>query len=183
MIDVNHACAFSGHRPQKFPWRYDETAPACVALKEILGEQIEKLADAGIIHFLSGMAEATDTWCAEAVLILREKNPVVKLHCIIPCVTQPEKWSVSSRERYFSILEQADSIIRVNRAYHKGCMLERNRFLIRHASMLLAVYDGQYRGGTASTVRYAKKMGRKILVIDPMTLRITEENELHFSEN
>ena len=173
MSEIERTCAFSGHRPQKLPWRYDEASPACIALKEVLKEQIAQLVDAGMVHFLSGMAEATDTWSAEIVLLLREQNPTVKLHCILPCITQADKWSASSRQKYFSILDQADSIIRVNRAYRKGCMLERNYFMIRHASTLLAVYNGEYRGGTAATVRYAQKMGRKILVIDPITLRIT----------
>ena len=183
MIEVDQACTFSGHRPQKLPWRYDETAPACIALKEVLTDQIARLVNNGNIHFLSGMAEAVDTWSAEIVLALREKNPALKLHCILPCITQAEQWSVSSRERYFRILDQADSIIRVSRTYHKNCMLQRNHFMIHHSSTLLAVYNGEYRGGTASTVRYARKMGREILVIDPVTLRITHEKMAVIPQN
>ena len=52
-------------------------------------------------------------------------------------------------------------------------MLERNRFLVDHASTLLAVYNGERRGGTASAMRYAQKIGREIIVIDPATLHIT----------
>ena len=88
---VNHACAFTGHRPQKFPWRNDETASACIALKDKLTEQVAALADAGITNFLSGMAQATDTWAALSVLALRENNPALKLHCILPCVGQDAK--------------------------------------------------------------------------------------------
>ena len=54
-------------------------------------------------------------------------------------------------------------------------MLDRNRFLVEHASTLLAVYNGEQRGGTAATMRYAQKMGREIVVIDPATLHITHE--------
>ena len=105
------SCAFTGHRPCKFPWKYDETDSRRVALKAVLTEQIRLLADAGVTQFLSGMAEATDTWAALSVLVLREKNPKLKLHCILPCKGQAEKWSVSSRDLYYSILEQADSIV------------------------------------------------------------------------
>ena len=52
-------------------------------------------------------------------------------------------------------------------------MLERNRFLVDHAAALLAVYNGERRGGTAATVRYAQKMGRKIIVIAPLTRLIS----------
>ena len=120
------SCAFSGHRPQKFPWRYDEADSRCVALKAVLMEQIRLLANAGVTQFLSGMAEAVDTWSALCVLALREENPALKLHCILPCREQADKWTASSRELYRSILEQADSIVYVSRAYHKNCMLDRN---------------------------------------------------------
>ena len=176
---IHHACAFTGHRPAKFPWKYDEADSRCIALKSALAEQIRLLANAGVTQFLSGMAEATDTWSALSVLALREKNPALKLHCILPCRGQADKWTVSSRDLYRSILERADSIVYVSRAYHKNCMLDRNRFLVEHASTLLAVYNGERRGGAAATMRYAQRIGREIIVIDPVTLHIviTIENK------
>lgn len=48
---IETACAFTGHRPKSFPWKYDETAPDCVLLKEILAEQIKILADGGVTNF------------------------------------------------------------------------------------------------------------------------------------
>ena len=35
---IETACAFTGHRPKSFPWKYNETAPDCVLLKEVLAE-------------------------------------------------------------------------------------------------------------------------------------------------
>ena len=172
-MDYKNAAAFTGHRPQKFPWRYHEADPRCVALKAVLAEQIAALANAGVTQFLSGMAEGTDVWSALSVLTLQEKNPKVKLHCILPCREQADKWTASSQTLYRSILERADSVVYVSRAYHKNCMLERNRFLVDHASILLAVYNGEWRGGTAATMRYAQKLGREIIVIDPLTRLIS----------
>ncbi len=166
---LENCCAFTGHRPRKFPWKYDEADSRCLALKAVLADQIAALVDAGFTQFLSGMAEATDTWSALSVLDLREKNPAIKLHCILPCKEQADKWSASSRDLYHSILDRADSIVYVSRTYYKNCMLDRNRFLVDHAAALLAVYNGEQRGGTAATMRYARKMGREIIVIDPIT--------------
>ena len=172
---ISRACAFTGHRPHKFPWRGDETAPKCVALKKTLAEQITALISDGYTDFLSGMAEGTDTWTAQIILALREDNPALRLHCILPCFDQSAKWSASSRECYRSVLEQADSIIFVNRENKRSCMLERDRFLVSYASIVLAVYNGERRGGTAATVRYARKLGRELIVIDPATLAVTHE--------
>ena len=54
----------------------------------------------------------------------------------------------------------------VSREYYKGCMLERNHRLVEAAGLLLAVYNGEQRGGTAATVRYARKLGRNILILN-----------------
>lgn len=163
------ACAFTGHRPKSFPWKNNETDPGCVLLKEVLAEQIKLLADRGVTDWLSGMAQGVDFWVAEIVLGLKEKNPALRLHCILPYEGQEHKWPSSERERYYSILRQADEVIYVNREYHNGCMLERNRYLVEHSSVLLAVYNGTYRSGTGMTVRYAKRLGREVIVIEPVS--------------
>lgn len=166
---VNIACAFTGHRPKKLPWRYDETDSRCVALKEKLTEQIARLAEAGVTDFFSGMAEGTDVYCAQIVLDLRKKKPALNLHCVLPCEGQADSWSDSAQERYHTIVGQADFVDYVSRKYYDGCMLARNRRLVDQAGILLAVYNGEQRGGTAATVRYARKAGREIIMIDPLT--------------
>ena len=170
------SCAFTGHRPNKFPWGYNEADSRCIALKSTLAEQIAALADNGYTHFLSGMALGVDCWCSQIVLDLREKKPTLKLHCLLPWEGQDAKWPASSQERYHAILERADSIVYVNREYNDKCMLERDHALVQSSSLLLAVYDGSFRSGTGATVRYAQKMGREIIVIDPATLHITHED-------
>ncbi len=114
------------------------------------------------------MAEGADTWAAQAVLALRKENSALKLNCILPCEGQADKWSAPAQERYFSILEQADSIVYVSRKYSKDCMVKRNRYLVDHAACLLAIYNGEWRGGTAMTVRYVRKLGRKIILLEPI---------------
>ena len=166
---IERCCAFTGHRPRKFPWGYNEADARCVALKKALAREIAKLVGAGYTDFFSGMAEGTDTWAAMAVLSLKKENPALRLHCVLPCEEQANRWSASARESYFSILEQADEVVYVRREYSKGCMLERNRYLVDHTACLLAVYNGEWRGGTAMTVRYARKLGREIIILDLCT--------------
>ena len=170
-----NSCAFTGHRPHKLPWKDNEDDPRCLALKKVLTEQITLLAEAGRTVFFSGMAEGTDHYCAQAVLTLREKNPALQLHCILPHEGQADRWSQSARERYHIILNQADSVEYVSRKYYDGCMLDRNRRLIERTESLLAVYNGEWRGGTAATVRYARKLSREIIVLDPLTLTVVHE--------
>ena len=142
---IERCCAFTGHRPRKFPWGYNEADARCVALKETLAKEIAKLVNAGYTDFFSGMAEGTDTWAALAVLALKKENPALKLHCVLPCEGQMDGWSASARELYISILGRADEVVYVSREYSKNCMLKRNRYLVDHTSCLLAVYNGERR--------------------------------------
>ena len=54
------SCAFTGHRPKKLPWGYNEADSRCIALKRALAGEIVKRAEAGYTDFFSGMAQGTD---------------------------------------------------------------------------------------------------------------------------
>lgn len=56
-----------------------------MALKAVLAEQITALVEDGFTQFLSGMADGTDIFCSKIVLAMRKENPMIKLHCILPC--------------------------------------------------------------------------------------------------
>lgn len=170
-------CAFTGHRPKSFPWKYNEAAPDCVLLKEVLVAQIKALADRGVTDFLSGMAQGADLWCANIVLGLRKKNPTLKLHCVLPCEGQDSKWTALTQERYRSILAQANEVVYISQTYRSGCMLERNRYMVDRASVLLAVYNGAYRNGTGMTVRYAQRLKREVIIIDPVARTLSKSHQ------
>ena len=172
---IETACAFTGHRPKSFPWGYDESAAGCILLKEALAAQISALAEQGVTDFLSGMAQGVDLWCAQIVLDLKKKNSALKLHCVLPCKGQENKWTTSAQALYRSILEQADEVVYVSQTYHSGCMLERNRYMAEHSSILLAVYNGSWRSGTGATVRYAKRLGRTVYNFNPISRTVTKE--------
>ena len=125
MKKVRKTCAFTGHRPKKLPWGYNETDVRCVALKVALERQIRSLVQEGVTDFLSGMAEGIDLLAAEIVLNLRAEYPCIKLHCILPYKGQETEWSAASQARYHAILAQADSIIYVSRIFRKMCIRDR----------------------------------------------------------
>lgn len=169
------SCAITGHRPKSFPWKYNETDPGCVLLKEVLAGQILELVNRGVTDWFSGMALGVDVWSSEIILYLRKKNSDLRLHCILPCEGQESKWTTPEQERYHSILEQADSVDYVSRKYYDGCMIDRNHRLVEAAGCLLAIYNGVRRSGTGATVRYARKLGRQVFIIDPITRAISRD--------
>ena len=158
-------CSFTGHRPEKLPWRGDESDPRCLALKERLAAAVEDAYDKGMRHFMCGMARGADFYFCDAVLELRERRSGVTLEAVIPCEEQSARWSERERERWFSLVERCDGETMLQHHYDKGCMLRRNRYLVDHSSMLIAVYDGML-GGTMYTLSYAMKRGLETVILE-----------------
>ena len=134
--------SFTGYRPEKCPY-FSEDDPMCVDLKERLRSAIEEYILQGAENFYTGMARGVDTWSAEAVLELRRNYPDIKLHAVIPYKGQSDSWSVEDKLRYRKILNECDSRTITCPYYIRGCMMIRNRYLVDHCDVLLAVYDGQ----------------------------------------
>lgn len=174
-MDRAHTCCFTGHRPEKLPWREDETDPRCLALKERLAREVRLAYESGRRNFICGMARGADFYFCEAVLALRERRGDVTLEAAIPCENQAAAWTEQERDRYFSLVEQCDYETMVQRHFDKGCMLRRNRYMVDRSSLLIAVYDGML-GGTMYTLSYAMKHGLETVVLDPASFGRGEKN-------
>ena len=164
-MDREHTCCFTGHRPEKLPWGYDERDPRCLALKARLDRAVEEAWEKGMRHFICGMAQGADFYFCEAALALRARRPGVTVEAAIPCEEQAARWPEADRERYFRLVEQCDYETMVQRHYDRGCMLRRNRYMVDRSAMLIAVYDGTL-GGTMYTLQYAMKRKREIVILD-----------------
>ena len=161
-------CAFTGYRPHKLPYGNDELNPGCERLKQRLFCETLRLTREGVCIFISGMARGVDIWAAEIVLDLRETLPDrnLQLWAAVPYDRQALSWSISEQARYRRILERADRVERLSQEYYNGCLQKRNRWMVDHATHLIAVYDGQ-PGGTKSTLDYARRNGLEITIIEP----------------
>ena len=158
-------CCFTGHRPDKLPWRDDEKDPRCVALKERLTAAVEEAYDKGMRPFICGMARGADFYFCEAVLSLRERRPGVTVEAALPCEEQAARWKERDRNRYFSLVAQCDYETMVQHHYDKGCMLRRDRYMVDRSAMIIAVYGGVL-GGTMYTLAYAMKKGLEVNILD-----------------
>lgn len=168
--EVSKTCCFTGMRPQKLSFGFDESAPDCQKIKEALEREIQNLiTKKQVTHFITGMALGVDQWAAEAVLSLQERFPQITLECALPCETQAETWTVKQRERYFGIIERCSKETLLQNHYTKDCMFKRNRYMVDNSQFVVAVWDGAL-GGTAYTVKYAREKERVVRTIDPSDL-------------
>ena len=185
------ACAFTGHRPTRFSFKHDETHPACIELKKVLAEQIDFLYRQDVTDFYTGCALGIDLWAGEAVLTLMEQHPEIKLHCVVPFAAQDQKWTPEQQARYYALLDRSSDVFLVQEKYSKDCYYIRNRYLVDHADIVLAVYDmnANKRSGTGYTVHYAQAQGKTIIAIDPDDFHVSfcgteaQKNILTFFKN
>ena len=160
------SCCFTGHRPGKLPWRYNEADPRCLDLKRRISDAVEAAYDEGFRHFICGMARGCDFYFAEAVLALRRERPDVTLEAAIPCPTQSRSWPEEDRQRWQALVDSCDYETLVQERYSPDCMLRRNRYMVDHSGLVIAVYDGG-RGGTRHTLEYAMRKQVPFLDLRP----------------
>ena len=154
-------CCFTGHRPQRLPWGDNEADLRCQAVKARLTRAVAEAYDRGYRHFLCGMAQGCDLYFCEAVLALRERYPEVTVEAAIPCPTQADAWPEAERDRYRELVARCDMETMVSDTYSSTCMQRRDRYMVDHAMLLIAAFDGT-AGGTRYTVEYALRRGIEI---------------------
>ena len=149
-------CCFTGHRRIS-----PQTASA---LSVQLDGLLVQLLSEGIREYYCGGALGFDTLAEEAVLRLREREPSVRLHLILPCTDQDARWSPSDRRRYAELLELADDVEYAADSYSEGCFFERNRRLVDYSTVCCA-YLTHSGGGTDYTVRYARQREKRLILL------------------
>lgn len=155
MIPTEHsAVAFTGHRTY------------CGEADAELRDTVVRLYARGMRTFLSGMAVGFDLAAAEAVLDCRSQCPGMRLVCVVPFEGQAARYSSADRERFDRICAAADACVVLAQTYHRGCYSRRNDYLVAHAAMLVAWYDGA-PGGTQYTLRRALDRGREVWNLHP----------------
>lgn len=155
-LDREICCCFTGHRFLPA----GEVAEICGRLRE----EIENMAGQGKTIFLAGGALGFDTLAAQEVLRLREEGiPDLHLVLVLPCLGQETKWNRRDQEIYHQLIRRADEVIYTGDLYDNGCMFRRNRYLVDHSTACICCYSGQSRGGTAYTVKYARKQGLNVV--------------------
>lgn len=178
---MSGTCCFTGYRPHRFAFSPDGLRPEQV--QAALGEQIRRLYDEGCRTFISGMSAGVDLWAAAEVLALREEHPDVELIAAVPFAGQESHWPIPLQKEYRRILDAAQTVeylFPVSAAEKNAaeCYKGRNRWMVDRADTVLAVCEidiADSRTGTATTVRYARRLQKRILYIHPVTLAVAEE--------
>ena len=163
--DRARSVCVTGHRPWMLHnCRLDDLR---LALQNAIQEAIE----AGYKWFYCGMAMGSDILAGELVVSIREQFPWIRLVCVRPFPGQTDNWPEEWQVRYQRLLDKADQQIVLIPSAVSGGYLVRDRYMVDLCSLLIGVYNGAPRGGTAYTVRYARSQGLKVRLFAPGAYR------------
>ncbi len=153
------ACCFTGHRPSKLGMTEQQLRP-------LLEEAIRQTVKDGFTTFITGMAMGTDLVAGEIVLQLREQDSRLKLVCALPYPNFGQHWGGGWTKRFQKVLAAADLKRCICPSFYYASYQLRNEWMVDHASLVIAVYNGQ-AGGTRNTLDYARKMNVPCRIIKP----------------
>lgn len=116
---------------------------------------VYKWCEAQIIKYeptlcLSGMANGSDQLFAQATL-----SNSYPLWCIFPY-----KKNIDYLSNY---VDNALRITYTQEKYSKDCYFIRDKYLVDHSDVLLAIWDKKEIGGTWFTIKYAKSINKPIV--------------------
>lgn len=160
-----HTCCVTGHR--------DIPADKIQPIRDRLHQELLQAIENGYTHFISGFAAGADLLFAELAAELKKTYPIT-LEAAVPYPGRME-----TPDKMFQKLIQTCDIIKIHgEKYSKSCYMNRNRYMVDASSLVIAVHDGRKTGGTAATLRYARKTERTIREI----CFSTADFQPHFSE-
>lgn len=137
---------------------------------------------------ISGMAVGADIEFAEAALTLG-----IPLVAALPVETQAHPWPQEAQARYWRAVARANLVVSVWKEHGYSAssigaqMFARDRWMLDHSdepgSILIAVWDGREAGGTWATLKEARKRGRRILILDPRSGKLTVDTSVRLREH
>lgn len=176
---------FTGHRPNKlggYNWNTEKNIKLMNVLKSTIGSILKNKLKSNF-HFITGGALGLDQMAFSIVYELSVlTNHSISIEVAIPFKDQPNKWINSiDKARYTMQLDKADKVTYVDTIkyyqrtntpigkYTPQKLQIRNEYIVDNSDILIAVWDGS-NSGTGNCVRYAKKLNKDIIIINPNKL-------------
>lgn len=154
-IEKNICVAFTGHRC------YRGEADA------LLRREVERLYAEGYRCFITGMSWGFDLAAGLAVAEAKRLHDDIRLVAAEPFAGFRDMFDGRSAEDYDAVLAAADERVCVCDAKSARSYMLRNDFMVDNSSFLVAWYDGSPHGGTAYTVKRARRMRLPITNLRP----------------
>lgn len=157
----NKSVSFSGHRKERILQNGNPLILGEIQLA-IIG-QVEQLAGQGYKTFYCGMAQGFDLLAASAVITCKWQYQDIRLVAVVPFRNQPSRYEPLDKIQYQVLLHEADEVVVLSESYYRGCFHRRNDYMINNSHVIVAYWDGVFKGGTFYTVKKAQQKNKQII--------------------
>lgn len=180
---------FTGHRPNKL-YGYDLNNPKYKKLTNVIGQELLKIFNCfgkeERYHFITGGALGLDTLAFNIIDYAIKTLPYhITQELAIPFKDQPIRWlNQNDIVHYNNNMKLADKITYVDSldrysinnsqigSYNPIKMQKRNEYMVDNSDIVIAIWSSMKKGGTWNCVNYAKKLNKRIIIINPNSLNI-----------
>ncbi len=144
----------------------------------------------GYTKFITGGAQGADQLAFWAVAFIKDYYPEDGIENIVyvPYIEQWKRWrpkGLFGQNEYFQMLEAATDVVYVSEKSYRGPqdMIRHNHAMVDNSDAVLAIYGKSEdyhdaKGGTAECMRYAEKLGKPIIILNPFTHEVTTRGNL-----
>ncbi len=175
---MKNACTFSGPKPTRFKFKYNEDYKLCKKLKKVMLIQMKRLYnEKGVRKFYVTSAIGVHMWAGELALQLKEQSGYedIELVIVLPFPEYNAQWDIKSKKRMEALVKNSVECITIGQTISQGNYVRVNRFLVDHAQFLIAVSDHTDTLSTDMTkmesYSYQKDLG--IILIHPDTAEVS----------
>lgn len=156
----------TGHRPPRLGGYTDIVERR---LATLAGAVIAELRPAGVI---TGVAQGWDLAIAEACL-----SSHILFTAALPFPEPDARWPEAQRERFRRVLSGAAAVETIAAAPARGLYHARDRWIVEHSALIVALWDGEKSGGTYATIRSAEKRRVPVRNVWPRWLELVASAE------
>lgn len=163
---------FTGHRPNRlYGYRsYEDWRPLFNAIYSLC----EKLyTEYGTRTFITGGAQGVDQTAFWAVNKLIITHPDINNIVYVPMKGQELLWSkngIFGQSDFRKMLQQASSYCILADTPSIAALIKRNEKMVNDTDAVIVVRNGDSNGGTTACMKYAYKIHRKVIHLDPSSL-------------
>lgn len=176
--------ALTGHRPSVLGWSYNLNATEWLKLKVILRTLLyDALKTYPHLTIHIGGALGGDTVWADVAYELRDQHhQPIHVHMHIPGEWQANKWSndaIRTWQKHRDLADYETLYCPPDQSYNSRWLHQRNHGMIKHADIVIALWNGQQNSGTASALNDARTLNKPVFVIRPQRVETYTQTQMN----
>jgi len=141
---LKNACTFTGPKPTRFKFKYNEAYKLCKKIKKSMLTQMKRLYnEKGVRRFYITSAIGVHMWAGELALQLKSQPGYedIELATVLPFPDYNTQWDIKSRKRMETLIRCCVECITLGKSASQENYVLTNRYLVDHSQFLIAVSE------------------------------------------